>query len=91
MEAAYEPDTGNSIELYAVTTVGTAPDVSSVANLSAAPSDVMAKRLVSNVTDCPTLGAPAKETQANPLMDNFEGMTISAVRAARPQPATWPR
>ena len=80
MEAAYDPATGNSIELYAVTTVGTAPDVSGVANLSSAPALVMGKRLVSNVTDCPSLGAPAKEPQANPLMDNFEGMTIRAVR-----------
>ena len=80
MEAAYDPATGNSIELYAVTTVATAPDVSAVDNLSSAPASVMAKRLVANVTDCPTLGAPAKEAQANPLMDNFEGMAIRAVR-----------
>jgi hypothetical protein len=80
MEAAYSPDTGNSIELYAVTTVASAPNVAAVTNLSASPAAVVSKRLVADVTACPSLGAPAKETQVNPLMDNFEGM---AVRAAR--------
>lgn len=80
MEAAYSPDAGNSIELYAVTTVASAPDITSVANLSLAPADVVSKQLVADVTACPSLGAPAKETQVNPLMDNFEGMTVRASR-----------
>jgi hypothetical protein len=28
--------------------------------------------------DCPTLGAPSRETQANPLLDNYEGMDITS-------------
>jgi hypothetical protein len=78
LEAAFDPATGNTIQLYAVHTRGAA-DVSQVPNLSAAPSAVMAKTLVADVTACPSLGAPSKETQANPLMDNFEGMTIGPV------------
>jgi hypothetical protein len=31
---------------------------------------------VANLVACPTLGAPSRETQANPLLDNYEGMTI---------------
>ena len=63
-----------------MTTVASAPNVAGVANLSQAPSDVVSKHLVVDVTACPSLGAPAKETQANPLMDNFEGMTVRAAR-----------
>ncbi len=80
MEAAFSPDTGNSVELYAVTTVASAPNVAGVANLSQAPADVVSKQLVVDVTACPSLGAPSKETQVNPLMDNFEGLTVRATR-----------
>ena len=76
-EAAFSPTAGNSEELYAVTGVNAAPDVSTVANLSLAPAkDVVSKKLVANLVACPTLGAPSRETQANPLLDNYEGMTI---------------
>jgi hypothetical protein len=75
LEAAFSTDIGNTIRLYAVT--GAEPDVSSVPNLSAAPArDIVGKKLVSDVTKCPSLGAKAKETQANPLMDNFEGLYV---------------
>src|SRR6478736_2586748 len=77
-EAAFSTTAGNSEELYAVTGVDAAPDVSTVANLSVAPAkDVVSKKLVANLVACPTLGAPSRETQANPLLDNYEGMTIT--------------
>jgi hypothetical protein len=75
-EAAFSTTAGNSEELYAVTGVSRAKDVSNVANLSSAPADVVSKKLVANLVQCPTLGAPSRETQANPLLDNYEGMTI---------------
>jgi hypothetical protein len=79
LEAAYEPATGNTIELYAVHAAG-ATDVTDVPDLATAPAgDVMAKTLVADVTACPSMDAPAKETQTNPLMDNFEGMTLGPV------------
>ncbi len=74
MEAAYAPATGNVIKLYAVTDGASAPDVSTIGNLSAAPAAVTHKTLIANVTDCPSLGASAKQVQANPLLDNYEGM-----------------
>src|SRR6185295_15378154 len=45
-EAAFSATAGNSEELYAVTGVNAAPDVSTVANLSVAPAkDVVSKKL----------------------------------------------
>jgi hypothetical protein len=77
-EASFAAATGNIIQLYAVTGLNRAPDVSSVTSLPAAPaSDVMRKRLVSDVTACPTLGATSPEFQSNPLMDNYEGMAVT--------------
>ena len=76
-EAAFTATAGNSEELYAVRNVNSAPDVSNVTNLSDAPArDVVKKQLVTNLVDCPTLNAPSRETQTNPLLDNYEGMTI---------------
>jgi hypothetical protein len=76
-EAAFSTTTGNSEELYAVKNADSAPDVSDVTNLSGAPArDVVKKHLVTNLVDCPTLNAPSRETQTNPLLDNYEGMTV---------------
>jgi len=73
MEASWSAEVGNRIRLYAIDTRH-AVDVSRVGDLADAPATVAAKRLVSDVTSCPDLGASAKETQLNPLMDNYEGM-----------------
>lgn len=75
LEAAYDPATGNTVRLYAVTGLGSAADVTGVANLSRRPGLVMRKTLVADVASCPTLGATSPEPQRNPLMDNYEGMT----------------
>ena len=81
LEAAYDPETGNTVELYAVPHTGHARDVSRVANLSAAPKrDVLRKRLVADVTACPSLGAPSRQPQTNPLLDNYEGMAVRTGR-----------
>jgi hypothetical protein len=77
-EASYAAATGNAVDLYAVTGINHAADVSTIGNLSTAPArDIVSKKLVANLVDCPSLGAPAKETQTNPLLDNFEGMAVT--------------
>jgi hypothetical protein len=77
-EAAFAPATGNAVSLFRVTGLNRAADVSGVANLSTAPAaDTLGKQLLADLVRCPTLGAPSKETQANPLLDNFEGMAFS--------------
>jgi uncharacterized protein len=78
-EAAFTAGVGNTVELYAVNGLDRLPDVSRVANLSATPNRVAKKTLVADVTKCPSLGATAKEDQANPLMDNFEGMALTGI------------
>lgn len=77
-EAAYATATGNAVNLFAVTGVNRAEDVSAVDDLSAAPAaDVAPKQLVADLVNCPSLGAVARQTQTNPLLDNFEGMAVT--------------
>jgi hypothetical protein len=37
---------------------------------------------VATLVYCPTLGAPARETQANLLLDNYEGMPLRGAAQA---------
>jgi hypothetical protein len=80
MEAAFSTTTGNTIDLWAVRGLSHASDVSGITDLASAPALVVAKTLVSHVTECPTLDAPSREPQVNPLMDNYEGMAVTAGR-----------
>lgn len=76
MEASWNPLTGNRVILYAADLTG-ATDVSSVDDLAGAPGAMLDKALVADVTGCPDLGAPARQPQTNPLMDNYEAMDVS--------------
>jgi hypothetical protein len=77
MEAAFDTTDGNSVDLYAVRGLDRAPDVSGVTDLATAPAkDVLRKSLIADLVKCPTLGAPSREPQANPLLDNYEGMAV---------------
>ena len=82
LEAAFAPATGNTVELYAVPNTKKGRDISAVSDLATAPGLVLAKRLVADVTRCPTLGATAKQPQTNPLLDNYEGMTLRPIFGA---------
>jgi hypothetical protein len=78
-EASFSATTGNAVSLYAFRGLHRARDVSRIRNLSTAPAGAFVRKtLVANLADCPTLGAPALETQANPLLDNFEGMALTS-------------
>jgi hypothetical protein len=77
-EAAWSATTGNVVNLFAVTGISRATDVSTVANLAeASPAFAVSKTHLADLTSCPTLGATALEFQQNPLLDNFEGMAIT--------------
>ena len=84
LEAAYDPAIGNTIRLVAVPNARTAADVSRVTDLGDTPANVAASALVSDATKCPDLGATAKETQANPLMDNYEAMAVRTGPGGKP-------
>jgi hypothetical protein len=90
LEASFTPNVGSTATVYAVTGAGAASDVSAVANLSTAPAgDIVSKRLVTDLVRCPTLGATSKETQQNPLLDNYEGLAVTARRGHRPAVLTF--
>ncbi len=77
-EASFDVATGNAVSLYQVSGLSHARDVSSIGNLSTASgSAFVSKRLLADLVACPSLGAPAKEAQTNPLLDNFEGMAFT--------------
>jgi hypothetical protein len=78
MEASFSTTTGNEVKLYSVPSTSRAVDVSTVADLATAPNrSILGKKLIADLVKCPTLGAPSRETQANPLLDNFEGMSVT--------------
>ena len=78
MEASFDAATGNTVDLYAVQGLDRAPDVTGIVDLASAPALVLAKKPVADLVECPTLGAPSREPQANPLLDNFEGMAVTS-------------
>ena len=79
-EASFDAATGNDVRLYAVTGLGRARDVSAVPDLAASPRLAVHKTFVADLVHCPSLGAPALETQTNPLLDNFEGLAVTTPR-----------
>lgn len=85
LEASFAPATGNQVRLYLVRGFRHARDVSRVADLSATAPRIARKQLLADLVECPTLGAPTKQPEANPLLDNFEGLAVtSRVRRRHP-------
>ncbi|MEX5633699.1 esterase-like activity of phytase family protein [Parafrankia sp. FMc2] len=77
LEASFTAGLGNRIALYAVPAAGRGADVSAVPNLSVLPARALVgKRLVADLTTCPTLHATNPGTQINPLMDNYEALAV---------------
>jgi hypothetical protein len=77
LERGYGAAVGNTVHLVLLDPAG-ATDVAAVAALSPATADTPVRStLLADLGACPTLGATAKQTQANPLLDNIEGMTIT--------------
>ncbi|MEV0604041.1 esterase-like activity of phytase family protein [Streptomyces sp. NPDC050315] len=73
LERKFEPQ-GNTIRLY-LADPRHADDTRDTEKLGAATRPAT-KTLLADLTQCPSLGAPARQPQINPLLDNIEGMTV---------------
>ncbi|NGO67365.1 esterase-like activity of phytase family protein [Streptomyces boncukensis] len=76
LERGYEPGKGNTIRLY-LADPRRAHDVRDVRRLTdRTVGRPVGKRLLADLGDCPDLGASHPGDQANPLLDNVEGMAV---------------
>ncbi|MGJ5755692.1 hypothetical protein FB563_3931 [Streptomyces puniciscabiei] len=77
LERGFTSGVGNTVRLY-LADLRHATDTSGIENLTGQPSvRLIGKTLLTDMADCPSLGATAKQPQPNPLLDNIEGMTIT--------------
>ena len=81
LQRSWNSETGNKVALSYVSGLNGAPDVSGVANLNDPKnaSEFVKSRQIGELDKLPDLGASAKPGahQANPLMDNYEGLVIT--------------
>ncbi|MHA6765652.1 esterase-like activity of phytase family protein [Streptacidiphilus sp. PAMC 29251] len=78
LEAAYTAGYGNTVRVYAAKDALHSPDVTAVGDLGDAPAKYLAKKsLLVDVGQCPSLGATSPEQQPDPILDNYEGMTLA--------------
>jgi hypothetical protein len=79
LERGFVAGVGNTVRVYQAFLAG-ADDVSDVASLAAPGVALLHKRLLVDLGKCPPAGATTPGTQANPLLDNVEGMAIGGTR-----------
>ncbi|WP_430379025.1 esterase-like activity of phytase family protein [Streptomyces sp. B1-3] len=77
LERGFTAGVGNTVRLY-LADPRHATDTADIENLTG-QEDVrlIRKTLLTDIADCPTLGATAKQPQPNPLLDNIEGMVVT--------------
>ncbi|MFC8361555.1 esterase-like activity of phytase family protein [Streptomyces griseorubiginosus] len=77
LERGFTSGVGNTVRLY-LADPRHATDTADIENLTG-QDDVrlIRKTLLTDLADCPTLGATAKQPQPNPLLDNIEGMVVT--------------
>ncbi|WP_433571397.1 esterase-like activity of phytase family protein [Streptomyces sp. CA-251247] len=77
LERGFTAGVGNTVRLYLADTAR-ARDVGGIENLTGQPGvRLVAKTLLADLADCPSLGAPAKQPQPNPLLDNIEALAVT--------------
>jgi len=75
LEKGFKAGEGNRVRIFLVT-LKHEEDISAEPTLSAAGLVPVEKTLLVDVGNCPTSGATNPGPQVNPLLDNFEGMTL---------------
>lgn len=95
LQRSWNSETGNKVALSYVSGLNGAPDVSGVANLNDPKnaSEFVKSRQIGELDKLPDLGASAKPGahQANPLMDNYEGLVITNLDQLATPDASWHR
>jgi hypothetical protein len=74
LERGFTTGVGNTVRLY-LADPRRAADVRAVDRLNG--TEAMPKALLADLVTCPSLGAPARQPQPNPLLDNIEGMAVT--------------
>jgi hypothetical protein len=75
LERGFRSGFGNTVRVYRVSLDG-AEDVSDVESLATAGIEPLEKELLVDLADCPSSGATTPGTQPNPLLDNYESLTL---------------
>ena len=75
LERGFRSGVGNTVRVYRVSLDG-AGDVSDVESLATAGAEPLEKELLVDLADCPPGDATTPGAQANPLLDNFEALTL---------------
>ena len=75
LERGFQSGVGNTVRVYKVSLDG-AEDVSDEPSLAAPGLEPVEKELLVDLADCPSSGATTPGTQPNPLLDNYESLTL---------------
>ena len=80
LERGFQAGVGNTVRIYRVSLEG-AIDVSGVDSLASSNVEPLQKELLVDLADCPPSGAKSAPgaVQPNPLLDNFEAITLGPV------------
>jgi hypothetical protein len=80
LERGFQAGVGNAVKIYRVSLAG-ATDVSGVESLAASNVEPVQKELLVDLAGCPPSGAKSAPgaVQPNPLLDNFEALTLGPV------------
>jgi hypothetical protein len=75
LERGFVAGEGNTVRIFRVSLDG-AEDVSDEPSLADPGLEPLEKELLVDLADCPPSGATSPGTQENPLLDNFEALTL---------------
>lgn len=75
LERGFRSGVGNTVRVFRVSLDG-AEDVSGEPSLAAPGLEPVEKELLVDLADCPSGGATTPGTQPNPLLDNYESLTL---------------